>query len=242
MAKELAWKASRAERPRGFESHVLRQKRALGSWRFQGYFLSRPDNGGCRGCKLHLIRTNAAARARREECMLRTMIREKREVRRERVRNDLRTYGENVLRSEEMRKAFEQTHHRRSTVGEHTLRVASASVMICYALKKLNVEVSVPAVVVGALCHDLGILGRKEKYSSERECLAGHAKDSVLVAKGLMEELPDKTEDIIERHMWPVGESKAPNSIEGVIVSVADKYSALRDVLPAAKSPELSGW
>ncbi len=31
MAKELAWKASRAERPRGFESHALRQqeKRAL---------------------------------------------------------------------------------------------------------------------------------------------------------------------------------------------------------------------
>ena len=25
MAKELAWKASRAERPRGFESHALRQ-------------------------------------------------------------------------------------------------------------------------------------------------------------------------------------------------------------------------
>ncbi len=27
MAKELAWKASRAERPRGFESHALRQKK-----------------------------------------------------------------------------------------------------------------------------------------------------------------------------------------------------------------------
>ena len=27
VAKELAWKASRAERPRGFESHVLRQNK-----------------------------------------------------------------------------------------------------------------------------------------------------------------------------------------------------------------------
>ena len=92
-------------------------------------------------------------------------IKEMRDNRKERIRNDLEVYGNEVLKSEEMKQAFEQTHHQKSTVGEHTLRVAVSSVMICYALKKLNINVNIPAVVVGSLCHDLGILGRDEKYS-----------------------------------------------------------------------------
>lgn len=158
-------------------------------------------------------------------------IREKRENRKERIKNDLILYGDDVLKSDEMKQAFQQTHHQWSTVGEHTFRVAFSSVMICYALRKLNIKVNVPAVVVGALCHDLGILGRQEKYSSSKECSREHPKDSVAVARELVEEMPEKVEDIIERHMWPMGESKAPNSIEGAIVSVADKYNAVKDIV-----------
>ena len=35
VAKELAWKASRAERPRGFESHALRQHEKNRTWYLQ---------------------------------------------------------------------------------------------------------------------------------------------------------------------------------------------------------------
>jgi hypothetical protein len=31
--------------------------------------------------------------------------------------------------------------------------------------------------------------------------------------------------------MWPIGESEAPDSIEGAIVSVADKYNAVKDIV-----------
>ena len=55
------------------------------------------------------------------------------------------------------------------------------------------------------------------------------------VARGLVSDMPDKTEDIIERHMWPIGESEAPNSIEGVVVSVADKYSAVKDLVKGSE-------
>lgn len=165
------------------------------------------------------------------ESTMHRQIREKREDRKERIKNDLQLYGEDVLNSEEMKEAFQQTHHRWSTVGEHTFRVAFSSVMICYALKKLNIKVSVPAVVIGALCHDLGILGRDGKYSSSKEMSREHPKESVTVARDLVEDMPEKTEDIIERHMWPAGQSKAPNSIEGVIVSAADKYSAVKDIV-----------
>lgn len=47
--------------------------------------------------------------------------------------------------------------------------------------------------------------------------------------------MPEKTEEIIERHMWPLGESEAPNSIEGVVVSVADKYSAVKDIVKGSE-------
>ena len=163
--------------------------------------------------------------------MLKEIIKEKHENRLERVQNDLEAYGSEVLESDEMKQAFEQKHHLRSTVGDHTIRVAVTSVLACYALKKLHVKVNVPAVVVGALCHDLGILGREEKYSSNLECGREHPKDSVVVAREIVEDLPEKTEDIIERHMWPIGKSKVPNSIEGFIVSAADKYNSVKDLV-----------
>lgn len=169
------------------------------------------------------------------ESTIHKQIREKREDRKERIKGDLMLYGSDVLKSEEMKKAFEQTHHQWTTVGEHTFRVAFSSVMICYALRKLNIKVSIPAVVIGALCHDLGILGRNEKFSSAKECSREHPKDSVEVARGLVSEMPEKTEDIIERHMWPAGDSEVPNSIEGVVVSVADKYSAVKDLVKGSE-------
>ena len=169
------------------------------------------------------------------ESTIHRQIREKREDRKERVKGDLMLYGNDVLQSEEMKEAFGQTHHRWSTVGEHTVRVAFSSVMICYALRKLNIKVNIPAVVIGALCHDLGILGRSEKFSSAKECSREHPKESVEVAKGLVDEMPEKTEDIIERHMWPAGQSEAPNSIEGVVVSLADKYSAVEDLVKGSE-------
>ena len=169
------------------------------------------------------------------ESTIHRQIREKRENRKERIKNDLQLYGNDVLQSDEMKQAFEQTHHQWSTVGEHTFRVAFSSVMICYALRKMNIKVSIPAVVIGALCHDLGILGRSEKFSSAKECSTEHPKESVAVAREILDDLPEKTEDIIERHMWPLGDSDAPNSIEGVVVSVADKYSAVKDIVKGSE-------
>lgn len=158
-------------------------------------------------------------------------IKEKRSNRKARIASDIELYGGDILASEEIKEAYDQTHHLWSTVGEHTLRVTATSVMICYALKKLNIKVNIPVVVVGALCHDLGILGRDSKFESNRECSHEHPKESVKVAKELVPDLSDKSVDIIERHMWPAGGSQAPNSLEGMIVSSADKYSAVKDLV-----------
>ncbi|MBR5046760.1 MAG: 5'-methylthioadenosine/adenosylhomocysteine nucleosidase [Eubacterium sp.] len=169
------------------------------------------------------------------EDTLHRRIRVRQEDRKNRIRKDLVRYGYDVLQSEEMKKAFEQTHHLWSTVGEHTVRVAFSSVMICYALRKLRIKVNLPIVIVGALCHDLGIVGREEKYSSRLECSREHPKDSVEIAGEILDDLPDETRDVIERHMWPIGRSKAPNSLEGFIVSLADKYNSVKDLVKGSE-------
>lgn len=158
-------------------------------------------------------------------------------VRRDRIREDLKEYGSEILESEKMNSAFYQTHHTRCTVGEHTLRVAAVSLLICYALRKIHVQADIPCVVKGSLCHDLGILGRGEKYADNRECSRKHPADSVEVARELTPELSEKTADVIERHMWPAGHSKAPNSLEGAIVSVADKFAAVEDLVRGSELP-----
>jgi len=167
----------------------------------------------------------------------------KRKERREKVREDLRRYGEKILNSAEMRQAFRQKHHTLSTVGEHTMRVAAISLAICYALKKLHIRTDIKAVVTGALSHDLGILGRNEKYCSSGECSRQHPQDSAKVAEKLLGKLPKKTEDIITRHMWPVGKSKPPNSLEAAIVSTADKIAAVEDFVEGyeKKRPGIRG-
>ena len=152
-----------------------------------------------------------------------------------RYKNDIEHYGGEILQSQELHRAYSQTHHTWSTVGEHTLRVAAASLAICYALRKIHVSTDTSAVVKGALCHDLGILGRYEKYKSNKECSRRHPADSVEIARKLVEDLPEKSADIIERHMWPAGHSKAPNSLECVIVSVADKYAAIKDLVQGSE-------
>ncbi len=155
----------------------------------------------------------------------------KRAVRREQAIKDVERYGDAALRSDVMQQAFEQKHHLRSTVGEHTIRVACAAVMICYVLRRLRVRVDLPAVVVGSLCHDLGMIGRKEKYASNLESYRRHPEDSAAVARQLYPDLPEKTEEIIRRHMWPMRKSRIPNSLEGFVVSAADKYSSVADLV-----------
>lgn len=159
----------------------------------------------------------------------------RREKRKEKIQNDLERFGSGILASDEMRSAFQQTHHTRSTLGEHTRRVAEKSLAICHALEKLRIHTDIPAVVAGSLCHDLGMLDRDAKYDSEQTCSRQHPADSVDVARRLVDDLPEKTEDIIRHHMWPTAGSEAPRSLEGVIVSAADKVAAVEDFLRGSR-------
>ena len=150
---------------------------------------------------------------------------------RQRIREDVKRYGGDVLDSDLMKEAFKQRHHLRSTLGDHTYRVTRASLRISYLLHRLHIPVDLESIVVGALCHDLGMIGRDEKYASNGECYQKHPDDSAEVARKLFPDLSEKTEEVIRRHMWPIEPGKAPDSLEGYVVSAADKYSSIIDLI-----------
>lgn len=150
-----------------------------------------------------------------------------------RVRTEIHRYGDPVLHSDQFREALDQKHHGTSSVGEHTLRVTASSLRLSHALEHIGVFSDTRSIVQGALCHDLGILGRDQKYTSKRHCYVQHPKDSVSVARELIPELDAKTERIIRRHMWPIG-GPLPRSREEIIVSLSDKYASVKDVIYGA--------
>ena len=152
-----------------------------------------------------------------------------------RAKSDIRRYGNAVIKSSEMQEAFTQTHHKVSTLGEHTMRVAVSSVILCYALQRVGLNVNMSTVVIAALCHDLGMLGRHDRYASKKEAKREHPKASVKIAKEIVGELPEETEEAIRRHMWPTGSVSHPNSLEGCIISVADKYNAVKDLIKGSE-------
>ena len=101
---------------------------------------------------------------------------------------------------------------------------------MCYALEKTGLRLDKRAVTIGALCHDLGIIGRYEKFENNRICCRLHPIDSVRISRKLVPEIDHKTEEIIRCHMWPLN-GWMPTSAEGYLITVADKYSSIRELL-----------
>ena len=138
-------------------------------------------------------------------------------------------YGAGILLSEEFIRGYDQIHHHVTTVAEHSLHVAVISVMICLILGKLHIHTKERQMVEGALCHDIGILDRYDKYDSNRECYRKHPDDSAEIAKTLVDNYDATVDNIIRRHMWPATPIP-PKCREGFIITLADKIASIREV------------
>ncbi len=146
------------------------------------------------------------------------------------IEQDLHNYGGDIIGSPLFERAMGQTHHLRSSLGLHLLRVTRAGLFLSYALEKAGLKSDREKIVVGGLCHDLGMVGRHEKYRDNRECSAKHPLDSVKAAEELCPGIDEETKRIIECHMYPLNR-KAPDSVEGVIILLADKYASVKDLV-----------
>lgn len=152
----------------------------------------------------------------------------------EEIRRLLEEYGEEILESEEFQKAYRQKHHKIMTVADHSLGVAIISLRICRLLEKMHINVHEKELIISALCHDLGILGRDEKYKNDLECCSRHPKDSIDIVRILTGEENRRVEDSIRRHMWPLT-PRPPKYREGFILTAADKISSTMERM--GKSP-----
>lgn len=146
--------------------------------------------------------------------------------------------GDSVINSSEFKAAYCQIHHKTTTVGDHSFYVACASLCICNFLGHIGINTNKKDMINAALCHDLGILGRSEKFSSSMQMMKEHPKDSVPIAREILGEDDNKrVEDIISHHMWPATPLSFPRSREAYVITVADKYCAVMERLFKKKMP-----
>lgn len=136
--------------------------------------------------------------------------------------------GQKIFATETFQKGLTQIHHRGTTVVNHTLEVADWALRITDALEKKGVHVNREEVLLSALCHDLGIVGREEKFKNTFACWTQHPKDSVEIAERLYPDMTEHMKKVIGRHMWPAT-PMWPTSREGWILDLADTIASMND-------------
>lgn len=110
---------------------------------------------------------------------------------------------------------------------QHVTSVAFVAYKVC---KKLNLNYKAAARC--ALMHDLFYYDWRDGETGRWHKLHGykHPKYARLNAKELCPDITEFELAIISSHMWPLTVIP-PKSKEGVVVSLADKYCATREVL-----------
>ena len=142
--------------------------------------------------------------------------------------NDIIRYGKGILTSDIFRKTASQPHHVQSTVMEHTMNVCIIAVKLYRERMRRGEQLNEKDLVQAALCHDLGMVGRDEKYKNVIDTWLGHPKESARIAKEIVPDLSPNAEKMIRSHMWPLS-NPAPPSEEGRILCLADKYASMAD-------------
>lgn len=139
------------------------------------------------------------------------------------IEKEIRTVGRDILASDMFIRGFSQSHHFRSNVSDHELHVTKAALRLAGLFAYADRE----ALIRACLCHDMGLIGnRKVVYTTGRMCITQHPLDSATRAEDILGTISEKERDIIEHHMFPLV-LKRPDSLEAVLICIADKYCAL---------------
>ena len=150
----------------------------------------------------------------------------------------IKKYGSDILCSEEFIQAFSERHHLKSNVGNHSILTARMSLNLCKVLNRFGYIVDEENAVRISLLHDLGMLGRKEKYKNTRVCHRMHPIDSAITAKQIWNDIDRDSVAAIRNHMWPLT-PKRPASREAYVLCVADKMAAVGDWFISKKKYEI---
>lgn len=152
------------------------------------------------------------------------------------IASKIRKYGYSIMATPLFEDAMEQTHHIRSTVGDHSIGVAYWGLVLCALLIHIGIKVNEREVVRAALLHDLGIVGRDQKFHNNYECCIQHPKDSLAIAEDLIPDLTEVEKDSIRYHMFPLM-CRNPHHTVGWIITLADKMSQMQDMIAPVSHP-----
>ncbi len=145
------------------------------------------------------------------------------------ISKKIKLYGRDILSSEEFRRARTQVHHYRTSLAAHSILTARIGLGICEFLRKCGISVDERKVVRIALLHDLGMVGRHEKYRNNYECGYMHPIHSAESAGRIWKDIDEDSVKAIKSHMWPLS-LRIPTSWEGVVLCIADKRASFLDV------------
>lgn len=139
-------------------------------------------------------------------------------------------HGEDVISSKIFQRVAWQRHHIFSTVGYHSVHVA----MIMVILSRLF-KMDLRDIIRASLWHDVGIYDRESfrKVSMGYE----HPKRSLKLADSL-DALDETERDMIAHHMWPMCK-EMPETLEGVLITIADKWCAVTEFLGLSRSKKI---
>ncbi len=133
--------------------------------------------------------------------------------------------GDDILKSSRFEKAKNVTHHKKTSVAEHSKKTAEYGTRICQWLERHNVNVNEEDVVRACLLHDIAMTDDRVHSSVSWKKAYRHPKRGMQIAE---EEY--KANDVqlnaIRRHMWPIC-IIPPKSIEGWVVVAADKCCSI---------------
>ena len=129
-----------------------------------------------------------------------------------------------IITNPEVKKMNEYIQHYNTSCMEHCIEVAYISYLIC---KKFNLDYV--SVARAGILHDFFLydwrMPHKDKVKGKHAF--SHPRIALNNSKKFFE-LNEKEQDIILKHMWPVTLFKFPRYKETFIITLIDKYSALR--------------
>jgi uncharacterized protein len=126
----------------------------------------------------------------------------------------------------EVRKMDGFIQHSDISTLRHCLHVSYVSFLICFLFRW-----DFRCAARGGLLHDLFLYDWHDK--SARGYLHGftHPRKALMNARICVSDLNSKEEDIILNHMWPLTVYRLPRHRETFIVSTADKFCTVLEVL-----------
>lgn len=118
-------------------------------------------------------------------------------------------------------------HHGRVTTYEHVSHVTR----VCYLMnRRWHLGANEEILLTAAFLHDFYLYDWHEKDASHRRHAFTHPATACRNAEETFR-IGAKEQKIIRAHMWPLTLTKVPASREAWIVSLADKYCAVVELI-----------